>query len=107
VIVLVARVRHHSRAYLSRLERDRAFRRLAESQRLLAEEVAQAARHVRPLLPERLTGSVGVGWRFVPSTRLGGDLFGDLVAKVRRSGRLRGTSQGEASGAVGPGRDGG
>jgi hypothetical protein len=44
VIVLVARVRYHSRAYLSRPERDEAHRRLAEGQRRPAEEVAQAAR---------------------------------------------------------------
>ena len=44
---LVARARYHSRAYLSPPERDEAYRRLAE-------EVAQAARYVQPLLPERL-----------------------------------------------------
>jgi sigma-B regulation protein RsbU (phosphoserine phosphatase) len=73
---LVARVRYHSRAYLSRLERDEAYRQLAESQRQLAEEVAQAARYVQSLLPERLKGDVSVDWRFVPSTQLGGDMFG-------------------------------
>jgi sigma-B regulation protein RsbU (phosphoserine phosphatase) len=73
---LVARVRYHSRAYLNRLERDEAYRQLAESQRELAEEVAQAARYVQSLLPERLKGDVTVDWRFVPSTQLGGDMFG-------------------------------
>ncbi len=75
-IELVARVRYHSRAYLARLERDEAYRQLAESQRQLAEEVAQAARYVQSLLPERLAGDVSVDWRFVPSTQLGGDMFG-------------------------------
>jgi sigma-B regulation protein RsbU (phosphoserine phosphatase) len=51
VIVLVARVRYHSRAYLSWPERDEAHRRLAKGRRQLAEEVAQAARYVRSLLP--------------------------------------------------------
>jgi sigma-B regulation protein RsbU (phosphoserine phosphatase) len=55
-IDLVARARCHSRAYLSRPERDGAYRRLAEGRRLPAEETAQAARHVQPLLPERLKG---------------------------------------------------
>src|SRR5262249_34090746 len=46
------------------------------SQRQLAEEVAQAARYVQSLLPEKLTGDVRVDWRFVPSAQLGGDMFG-------------------------------
>ncbi len=73
---LIARVRYHSAAYVSRLERDEAFRQLAESQRLLAEEVAQAARYVQSLLPARLKEPVRVDWTFVPSTSLGGDMFG-------------------------------
>jgi len=73
---LVARVRYHSRAHLSRLERDEAFRRLAESQQQLADEVGQAARYVRSLLPAPLKKPVAVDWRFVPSTQLGGDMFG-------------------------------
>jgi CheY-like chemotaxis protein len=66
---LVARARCYRRAYLNRPERDEAHRQVAK-------EVAQAARYVRSLLPERLKGGVSVSWRFVPSTRLGGDLFG-------------------------------
>ena len=49
-IELVARARYHWRAYLNRPERDEAHRQLAE-------EVAQAARYVRSLLPERLKGA--------------------------------------------------
>jgi sigma-B regulation protein RsbU (phosphoserine phosphatase) len=73
---VLARIRYHSRAYLDRLERDEAYRQLAESQRQLAEEVAQAARYVQSLLPAKLAGGVNVDWRFVPSTQLGGDMFG-------------------------------
>jgi sigma-B regulation protein RsbU (phosphoserine phosphatase) len=73
---VAARIRYHSRAYLDRLERDEAYRQLAESQRQLAEEVAQAARYVQSLLPAKLKGAVNVDWRFVPSTQLGGDMFG-------------------------------
>ena len=63
--------------YISRLERDEAFRQLEESQRQLAEEVAQAARYVQSLLPEKTTtGGVAIDWPFVPSTAAGGDMFG-------------------------------
>jgi sigma-B regulation protein RsbU (phosphoserine phosphatase) len=73
---LIARVRYHSRAYLDHRERDEAFRQLAEKQRELAEEVAQAARYVLSLLPEPLAGDVHITGKFVPSTQLGGDMFG-------------------------------
>jgi sigma-B regulation protein RsbU (phosphoserine phosphatase) len=75
-VELVARVRYHSRSYVAQLERDEAYRQLAESQRLLAEEVAQAARYVRSLLPAPLTGAVRADYCFIPSTQLGGDMFG-------------------------------
>jgi len=73
---LIARVRYHSRAYLNLLERNEAYRQLEESQRHLAEEIAQAARYVQSLLPEKIKGVVQTDWRFVPSTQLGGDMFG-------------------------------
>jgi sigma-B regulation protein RsbU (phosphoserine phosphatase) len=75
-IELIARIRYHSRSYIAQLERDEAYRKLAESERLMAEELAQASRYVQSLLPARLTGEVGIDWRFVPSTQLGGDMFG-------------------------------
>ncbi|HEV3261463.1 MAG TPA: SpoIIE family protein phosphatase [Gemmataceae bacterium] len=75
-VELVARVRYHSRGYISLLERNEAYRKLEESQRLLAEELAQAAHYVQSLLPAKLTGEVQIDWRFVPSTQLGGDMFG-------------------------------
>jgi sigma-B regulation protein RsbU (phosphoserine phosphatase) len=75
-IELVARVRYHSRSYQNLLERNEAYRQLEASQRELAQEVAQAARYVLSLLPEKLTGPVSIDWRFVPSTQLGGDMFG-------------------------------
>jgi phosphoserine phosphatase RsbU/P len=75
-IELIARIRYHSRSYLNQLERDEAYRRLAESERLMAEELAQASRYVQSLLPPPLTGEVRIEWRFVPSTQLGGDIFG-------------------------------
>jgi sigma-B regulation protein RsbU (phosphoserine phosphatase) len=74
---LIARIRYHSRGYVAQLERNEAYRRLAESQALLAREVAEAAKYVASLLPEPVTkGPVQVEWRFIPSTQLGGDSFG-------------------------------
>src|SRR5262249_22727528 len=75
-IELVARIRYHSRSYFNQLERDEAYRRLAESERLMAEELAQASRYVQSLLPAPLKGDVRADWLFVPSTQLGGDMFG-------------------------------
>jgi sigma-B regulation protein RsbU (phosphoserine phosphatase) len=75
-VELIARIRYHSRGYIALLERNEAYRRLEESQRQLAEELAQAARYVESLLPRRLDGDVRIDWRFVPSTHLGGDMFG-------------------------------
>ena len=75
-VELIARIRYHSRSYLAQLERDEAYRQLAESQRLMAEELAQAARYVQSLLPAPLAGEVRLDWRFTPSTQLGGDMFG-------------------------------
>jgi sigma-B regulation protein RsbU (phosphoserine phosphatase) len=75
-IELIARVRYHSRSYTAQLERDEAYRRLAESERLMAEELAQASRYVQSLLPPPLQGDVRADWLFVPSTQLGGDMFG-------------------------------
>jgi sigma-B regulation protein RsbU (phosphoserine phosphatase) len=75
-IELIARIRYHSRSYLNQLERDEAYRRLAESERLMAEELAQASRYVQSLLPPPLEGEVRIQWWFAPSTQLGGDIFG-------------------------------
>jgi sigma-B regulation protein RsbU (phosphoserine phosphatase) len=74
---VVARVRYHSRGYINLLERNEAYRALAETQREMAAELARAARYVQSLLPAPLaTGPVSIGWKFVPSTQLAGDMFG-------------------------------
>src|SRR5262249_52853256 len=76
-IELVARVRHHSTGYIHLLERNEAFEALRESQRELAEDVAQAERYVTSLLPERISSEALVTeWKFIPSSKLGGDSFG-------------------------------
>src|SRR6476661_2075403 len=74
---VVARVKYHSRGYTALLERNEAYRRLAESQRELAAELRQASRYVQSLLPPKLTtGPVRIDWKFVPSTQLAGVMFG-------------------------------
>ncbi len=82
-VELIARVRYHSKSYVAQLERDEAYRKLAESERVMAQELAQARRYVQSLLPAPLTGEVRADWLFVPSTQLGGDMFGyhDLDAE--------------------------
>ncbi|MBA4066457.1 MAG: response regulator [Isosphaera sp.] len=74
---VVARIRYHSRGYVALLERNEAYRALAEKQRELAAEVNRAARYVRSLLPPPLrAGPVAIDWQFVPSAHLAGDMFG-------------------------------
>jgi sigma-B regulation protein RsbU (phosphoserine phosphatase) len=74
---LLARIRYHSKGYINLLQRNEAFEALQESQRRLANEINQAARYVRSILPEKLKkGDVRTDWRFVPSAELGGDSFG-------------------------------
>ena len=74
---VVARVKYHSRGYVALLERNEAYRELAETQREMAAELARAARYVQSLLPAPLTtGPIKVAWQFVPSTQLAGDMFG-------------------------------
>ena len=76
---VLARVRYHSRGYINLLERNEAYRELAESQKELAAEIRQAARYVQSLLPPMIaSGPVTIDWRFVPSTQLAGDMFGYL-----------------------------
>jgi serine phosphatase RsbU (regulator of sigma subunit) len=42
----------------------------------LQQELREAERYVRAILPPPLAGPLAVDWRFVPSTELGGDSFG-------------------------------
>lgn len=74
---LLARIRYHSRSYIYLLQRNEAYRALQASQKLLAKDVAQAAKYVYSLLPEKLkNGDIRTDWRFIPSAELGGDSFG-------------------------------
>src|SRR5947209_14209779 len=74
---LLARIRYHSKGYINLLQRNEAYRALQASQRMLAKDVAQAAKYVYSLLPDKLTkGDIRTDWRFLPSAELGGDSFG-------------------------------
>ena len=48
-----ARIRYHSKGYINLLQRNEAYQALQASQKLLANDVAQAAKYVRSLLPEK------------------------------------------------------
>jgi sigma-B regulation protein RsbU (phosphoserine phosphatase) len=53
------------------------FEALQKSQKILCDELAEAAAYVRSLLPPPLeSGPVRASWRFLPSTQLGGDALG-------------------------------
>jgi sigma-B regulation protein RsbU (phosphoserine phosphatase) len=75
-IELGARVRLHSRGYIAQLERNEAYAALKRSEERLAEELAEAAKYLTSLLPERLSGELTTDWQFIPSAELGGDTFG-------------------------------
>jgi phosphoserine phosphatase RsbU/P len=76
-IELLARIRYHSKGYINLLERNEAYRALAESQQRLADEIDSAAKYVQSLLPAKIQdGPVRAGWQFIPSTALSGDTFG-------------------------------
>jgi sigma-B regulation protein RsbU (phosphoserine phosphatase) len=74
---LLARIRYHSKSYIYLLQRNEAYKALQASQKMLAKDVAQAAKYVYSLLPDRLKkGDILTDWRFIPSAELGGDSFG-------------------------------
>ena len=76
-IELLARIRHHSKSYIYLLQRNEAYQALQASQKMLAKDVAQAAKYVFSLLPDKLKkGDIRTDWRFIPSAELGGDSFG-------------------------------
>lgn len=74
-VELVARIRYHSRGYLSLLQRNQAFEALRQSQQALAAELAKAATYVRSLLPGAVKTPVAIESLFVPSASLGGDCY--------------------------------
>lgn len=75
-ILLQARIRACLEKKRLRDREQTIFQAMRQSQKQLAAELGQAADYVRSLLPAPLSGEVSTDWRFVPSTRLGGDAFG-------------------------------
>ena len=74
---LLARIRYHSKGYINLLQRNEAYRALQASQKVMAHDLAQAAKYVQSLLPEPLKkGPIRTDWRFIPSSGLAGDTFG-------------------------------
>lgn len=74
-IELIARIRHHSKAYINQLQRNEAYLALEKSRKALISEMAEAAEYVKSLLPGFLDSEVKTNWRFIPSLHLGGDSF--------------------------------
>ncbi|MCP6769057.1 hypothetical protein NL529_29850, partial [Klebsiella pneumoniae] len=76
-IELIARIRYHSEGYIRLLERNEAYAKLEENQRILNAELKEAAAYVISLLPSPLDDEgLQAHWKFIPSTQLGGDAFG-------------------------------
>lgn len=74
---VLARIRYHSRAYMTLVERNEAMRRLQESQLALKKELDEASNYVQSLLPPKFDdGQISFDWIFKSSTELGGDCFG-------------------------------
>lgn len=73
----IARIRYHSKGYIALLQRNEAYRALLASQKILKNDISQAAKYVVSLLPDRLKkGPITADWRFIPSASLAGDTFG-------------------------------
>lgn len=76
-IELIARIRYHSKSYIRLLQRNEAYQALVESQKILADQLAEAAAYVMSLLPAPSKGEgIETEWTFISSSQLGGDAFG-------------------------------
>lgn len=75
-IEVLARIRYHSKGYISLLQKNEAYEKLRASQEILGQELRDAAEYVTSLLPDPMDDGVTTSWKFVPSTALGGDSFG-------------------------------
>lgn len=73
---LVARIRYHSRGYISLLQRNEAYAAIERNRKHLADQVDAAAKYVRKLLPRPQQNGITTDWEYVPCAELGGDTFG-------------------------------
>ena len=75
-VELVARIRYHSKGYISLLQRNAAYEAIALSRQRLAEQMEAGAKYLSALLPAKVDSPIAVDWRYIPSADLGGDTFG-------------------------------
>jgi len=74
---VVARIRYHSRAYITLRERNAAFDALHASQEALKGELNEAERYMRSLFPAPMEDDIlKADWYYLSCTSLGGDSFG-------------------------------
>ncbi|HAD82587.1 MAG: hypothetical protein A2Y14_00840 [Verrucomicrobia bacterium GWF2_51_19] len=74
---LIARIRYHSQAYIRLLEKQKAFEALAESQRLIRQELDEAERYLISLFPPPSAGAIlDAKWSYLSTGALGGDALG-------------------------------
>ncbi len=75
-VELLARIRYHSAAYIRLQERNEAYSQLKESQMRINADLTDAAAYVKALLPPPMQDQVKTAWRYIPSSKVGGDAFG-------------------------------
>jgi sigma-B regulation protein RsbU (phosphoserine phosphatase) len=75
-VELLARIRYHSKGYISLLQRNEAYEALAQSRQRLSEQMETAKQFVQSLLPAPTREPIKMDWRYIPSADLGGDSFG-------------------------------
>ncbi len=75
-IELIARLRYHSKGYISLLERNDAYAALSDSQRAMQAEIDAGAKYVMSLLPDKMNDRVKIDWRYEPCVALAGDSLG-------------------------------
>jgi sigma-B regulation protein RsbU (phosphoserine phosphatase) len=75
-ILLRARISACLEKKLLREAEQRHLETIEETQRRLAEELAEAAHYVRSIIPPPTEAPLRVDWKYQPSTELGGDAFG-------------------------------
>ncbi len=73
---LIARIRYHSKGFISLLQRNAAYEMISESRQRLAEQMEAGKKYLMALLPAPVATPLCVDWRYVPSADLGGDTLG-------------------------------
>ncbi|MEM9657737.1 MAG: response regulator, partial [Planctomycetota bacterium] len=66
-VELVARIRYHSKGYISLLQRNAAYELISEHRRQLAEQMEAGKKYMLALLPPPVDAPLKVDWRYIPS----------------------------------------